>query len=237
MPVHIMANEGDIAENVIVVGDPLRAKMLSQLLDNPILVNENRCLLTYTGKWHGSDVTIATHGVGAPSAAIVFEELAQLGAKNIVRLGTAGGVGDLVEVGSIVIGDSVSTYLGGCGLAQYFDGYIPPLAPSYTLLYKVIDVFNKNSNRYMVGAVFCSDAFYAETPELENDLRRMGVLAIEMETGILYALARRNRLNALSILLVSNKLGSHEFLDKPRMEAMFKKIMPLTLEALTSRNE
>ncbi|MCE4600749.1 MAG: nucleoside phosphorylase [Desulfurococcales archaeon] len=233
MPVHIMAKEGDIAENVIVVGDPLRAKMLSQLLDNPSLVNENRCLLTYTGKWRGNNVTIATHGVGAPSAAIVFEELAQLGARNIVRLGTAGGVGDAVEVGSIVVGDSVSTYLGGCSLAQYFGRYIPPLAPSHTLLHKIIDIFNKHDIKYLVGSVFCSDAFYAETPELEGDLRRMGVLAIEMETGILYALARKNRLNALSILLVSNKLGSHEFLDKQRMEAVFKKIASLTLEALT----
>ncbi|MEM4732552.1 MAG: nucleoside phosphorylase, partial [Desulfurococcaceae archaeon] len=92
MPVHIKASKEDIAGNVIAGGDPYRVELLKQLLEDARVVNTHRGLLVTTGYYKGTKVTIATHGIGAPSAAIVFEELAQLGAKRIVRLGTAGGI-------------------------------------------------------------------------------------------------------------------------------------------------
>ncbi len=90
MPIHLRVSPGDIAERVVIVGDPERARQLSGLLVGARLVNENRGLMTYTGRYNGIDITVATHGIGAPSAAIVIEELISMGARLIVRLGTTG---------------------------------------------------------------------------------------------------------------------------------------------------
>ena len=234
MPVHILSKRDEIAKHVIVVGDPLRAKNLSTLLESPKLVNENRCLLTYTGKWRGEPITIATHGVGAPSAAIVFEELALLGARNIVRLGTAGSIDDNLELGSVVIADSTPMYVGGCSTRQYFGDYIPPLSPSFDLLLRVRRVFERHQVKHKLGPVFCSDAFYAETPYLKKDLEKMKVLAVEMEAGILYALGKVRGFNALAILIISNRVGSHEFLDNSYLNRKFEEIVPLVFDALIS---
>ncbi|TRM80208.1 5'-methylthioadenosine phosphorylase, partial [Sulfolobus sp. D5] len=89
-PVHILAKKGEISEKVLIAGDPGRVKLLSTLLKDVKLVNENRGFLVYTGKYNDENVSIATHGIGGPSIAIVLEELAMLGANTFVRYGTAG---------------------------------------------------------------------------------------------------------------------------------------------------
>ncbi|MEM0231607.1 MAG: hypothetical protein QXG78_00655, partial [Candidatus Methanomethyliaceae archaeon] len=111
---HIKCSKEDIAERVIVCGDPVRVKKIAEFLDKPKLVNENRCLLTFTGEYKGIAITISTTGMGAPSAAIVMEELASLGVKFVIRVGTTGGV--KLEVGDIVI-PTIAIPLDGTTLA------------------------------------------------------------------------------------------------------------------------
>ncbi|MFP3160986.1 MAG: nucleoside phosphorylase, partial [Vulcanisaeta sp.] len=103
MPIHIRAGEGDVAERVVIVGDPARARQLSGLLTDVKVVNENRGFITYTGMYEGVRVSVAVHGVGAPSAAIVIEELIKLGAKLIIRLGTTGALRSEIGIGDVIV--------------------------------------------------------------------------------------------------------------------------------------
>jgi len=228
---HIIVKPGDIAESVVAVGDPGRATLLSQLLDDPRLVNDNRGLLVYTGEWRGRKITIATHGMGAPSAAIVFEELVKSGARRIVRLGTAGGVGSKVTPGTVVVADSASALIGGCGLGQYFNGFIPPMSPSIDLTTKLVEKIRELETVH-VGPVFCSDAFYSEDERLAGKLEEMGVIAIEMETAILYALGKARGFEASSVLIVTNRIGSTEFIDKETLTRKVKGIAPAIFDSL-----
>ncbi|MEM1858498.1 MAG: nucleoside phosphorylase, partial [Desulfurococcaceae archaeon] len=122
MPIHIKASKGDIAKNVIACGDPGRVDLLSSLLDDAKVVNTHRGLKVTTGLYKGTSVTVATHGIGGPSAAIVFEELHQLGARRIVRLGTAGGVRRDTKIGDVIVATAASYHVGGCTLGQYMPG-------------------------------------------------------------------------------------------------------------------
>lgn len=126
MPIHLRVNPGgDIAERVVIVGDPERARQLSELLVGARLVNENRGLITYTGKYNGVDITVATHGIGAPpSAAIVIEELISMGARFIVRLGTAGGaLRREIGIGDVVVPTGSAYNYGGI-YTQYLGSFI-----------------------------------------------------------------------------------------------------------------
>ena len=205
-PFHIKAKPGDIAENVIAVGDPGRVKILGELLDNYRIVNEHRGLLTITGEYKGVQVTIATHGMGCPSAAIVFEELGMLGAKKIVRLGTAGGMREDLEIGDIVVATGAAYTCGGCGLGQYYTGYCAPTAPDPILTYKIIEELSKKRIRFHTGPVFSSDAFYAEDPEFARKWCEKGVIAVEMEAAILFALGWMRKWKTAAVLVISDNL-------------------------------
>ena len=232
MPVHIRARREDIARAVLAVGDPGRARRLSRLLDNPRLVNEYRCLLVYTGEWRGEPVTIATHGVGAGSASIVFEELIQLGAERIVRLGTAGGVRGSLEPGTVVIADSASSFPGGCGLAQYAPGLVPALAPDPLLTARLYEELRAGGFEPVVGTVHCSDAFYAEDRDLGDRLARLGAVAIEMEAAPLFLISRMRGVKAGAVFIVSNIIGSREFLGDEELGRKVDAVAPAILDVL-----
>ncbi len=230
MPVHIRAHPGDISDSVVAVGDPGRAKLLSSMLEDAVLVNDFRCLLTYTGNWKGKKITIATHGVGSGSAGIVFEELYQLGAKKIVRLGTAGGV--TVEPGKVIVADSASAFPTGCGTGQYAPGIIPPLVPDIKLTMRIYESLNNAGFNPILGTVHCSDAFYAETQDLTTILQRLNVKAIEMELANLFLISRIRGFSSAGVVLVSNKLGSRDFLDTELMEEMFRRIAAIIFDII-----
>ena len=205
-PFHILAKRGDIAENTIVVGDPGRAKLLSGLLESPRLVNENRGLLTYTGKYKGVRITIATHGMGCPSAAIVFEELGMLGAKRFVRLGTAGGLKPELGIGEVVVASSALYTDGGCGLGQYYPGVCAPTAPHPVLTARIVEELERRGIKYFLGPVYSSDAFYAEGPEFAKKWGEQGVLAVEMEAASLFSLGWMRGWETAAVLVISDNL-------------------------------
>jgi 5'-methylthioadenosine phosphorylase len=204
-PQHIKAKKDDIAEKVVISGDPARVAQLSGILKRRKLVNENRGFLTYTGKYGGTRFTVACHGVGGPSAAIVVEELIMLGAKAIVRLGTCGGLLKSMKVGDLVIATSAG-YKGGT-LDYYFKEQRVTPQPDAGLTELLTNSAKKEGVRYYAGPVFSTDAFYTEYPDFVGRSARRGYAAVEMECATLFGLGMLRGVKTACILLVSDNLS------------------------------
>jgi len=234
LPIHIKALPGDVATRVLVTGDPGRSTVMArELLEDYRLINDNRGLLAYTGFFNGVEVTIATHGIGGPSALIVFEELASLGARYIVRLGTAGSLSKSINIGDVVVASAASCMHGGCGLGQYYGGVTPPAAPDPALVNTLYMSVSKRLATHM-GPVFSSDSFYAEDEVLANRLSRLGFIAIEMEVAPLYALSWLRGFRAAALLVISNSLVDEREREHRDLSNVVLEAGRAGLEALTS---
>ncbi len=205
-PVIIRARKEDVAKRVIVCGDPARVEQAASLLENPRLVNSNRGLLIYTGTYKGVPVSIATHGIGGPSSAIVVEELAMLGAKVFIRLGTCGAMVRGLGIGDIVIPIGAAYNQGGLFYQYIKENICLATAPNYEVLSRIVDEVSKSGVKYVIGPVVSSDAFYAEDPEFVRKWTSRGVIAVEMECATIFALSSMRGLKAGALLLVSDSL-------------------------------
>ena len=233
MPIHLKVGPGDVAERVIAVGDPARARLIASMLDGARLVNEHRGFITFTGRYGGVDVTVATHGIGGPSAAIVFEELWQSGAKLIVRLGTAGSLRRDVGLGDVVVPNGAGYNVGGL-YGQYIGHSIAyPAVPDYGLLRAITESLERAGVAYRVGPVYSSDAFYAE----EDLASRLGgqFLAVEMECATLFILSMLRGFRAAATLVISNSLLERgRFLSAEELEPTVRRVAKALLEALAT---
>ncbi|ADN50504.1 purine-nucleoside phosphorylase [Vulcanisaeta distributa] len=234
MPIHLRVNPGDIAKRVIIVGDPERAKQLSELLVDARLVNDNRGLITYTGKYNNVDITVATHGIGAPSAAIVIEELISMGARFIIRLGTTGALRREIGLGDVIVPTGSAYNYGGI-YTQYLGGFVVyPAVPDYHLMSELIRSLETAGLKPWVGPVYSSDAFYAEE-DLVNVLGSRGFLGVEMETAILFLLGLIRNVKAAAVLIVSNNLTegrAGRFLTASELRDVVLKVGKAVLNAL-----
>ncbi|MDM7274575.1 MAG: purine-nucleoside phosphorylase [Thermoprotei archaeon] len=211
-PVHLReARLGDVAPRVIVSGDPSRVDYLAGLLEGARLINAYRGLRVYTGSFKGAAYTIASHGIGAPSASIVVEELIMLGAKAIVRLGTCGSLKAEVKLGDIVIPTVAAHYSGGLYYQYMGEHACPPAAPTFDVLKELVDEASSRKARFHLGPIVSSDAFYAEDPGLARRWGERGVLAVEMECSALFTLGHMRGVKTGAILVVSDTLidGGH----------------------------
>jgi len=202
-PLHILAKPEDIAKRVIVAGDPARVEQLSKYLEGPKLVNKNRGYLTYTGTYEDVRVTVATHGIGGPSASIVFEELKMLGAKLIVRLGTCGGMVKGQKVGDYVI-PTGAAYLPGGTVGTYVPGACMPAVPSFDVLKALVESVEQKGLKYYVGPVISADAFYIEDPDFVKKWVSRGIIAVEMECATLFTLGLLRGFKTGALLIVSD---------------------------------
>ncbi|MDH5807020.1 MAG: nucleoside phosphorylase [Candidatus Methanomethylicaceae archaeon] len=217
---HIKCSKEDIAERVIVCGDPVRVKKIAEFLDRPKLVNENRCLLTFTGEYKGIAITISTTGMGAPSAAIVMEELASLGVKFVIRVGTTGGV--KLEVGDIVI-PTIAIPLDGTTLAYSRKYQLDTHADV-----ELIELLKENLRncKFYTGPICTCDTFY-----LNENVE--GVLSYDMESSIIFALGKIRGYRAASILVVNGKaFGNMRIVDNEEVKKSMEKCIIAALEAL-----
>lgn len=233
MPIHITANRGDIAERVVVVGDPARARQLKGLLQDARLVNENRGFLTYTGKYNGVDITVATHGIGAPSLAIVVEELYSLGARFIVRLGTVGSLRGDINLRDIIVPTAAGYNQGGI-YQQYVGnlGISYPAVPDLELTNTILSELKNEGVKVHLGIVYSSDAFYAESGIVDL-LRSRGFIGIEMECAALFILGNIRGFKAAAALIVSNKLTEQSpFLGSPELQETVIRVGKAILNAL-----
>jgi len=204
LPAHLRMKPKDISPVVVSAGDPARVEQLATLLREPKLVNSNRGFITYTGYYRSKRLTVATHGIGGPSSAIVFEELRTLGAKTIVRLGTAGGMARDLRVGDLVVPTGAA--YGEGSLRMYVpDGFLPA-TPDLGLTMAILDQCRAEGARHRGGVVFSSDAFYAEDPTFIEKWTRRGVVAVEMECATLFTLGLLRGFRTASLLVVSDSL-------------------------------
>lgn len=200
---HNNAKKGDIAETVIMPGDPLRAKFIAEnYLENPVCYNEVRGMFGYTGTYKGVRISVQGSGMGMPSMGIYSWELfTEYDVKNIIRTGTAGAISDNVNLRDIIIAMSAST--NSAYASQYrLTGTYAPTA-SWEILSQAVEISRQKNISYHVGNIFSSDTFYDDSDSLEQ-WQKMGVLGIEMETAALYMNAARTDKNALCILTVSD---------------------------------
>lgn len=202
---HNAAKEGEIAETVIMSGDPLRAKFMAEhFLDNPVCFNTVRNMLGYTGTYQGKRVSVMGHGMGMPSIGIYTYELYHFyGVKQIIRVGTAGCIQKGIHIGDIILAQGACTdsnYLHQYGLP----GTYAPIA-DYDLLSRAVDKCKEMGVNYQVGNVLSSDIFYDDNKEW-HQWQKMGVLALEMESAALYANAAKAGKKALALFTVSDNL-------------------------------
>ncbi|WP_448579099.1 purine-nucleoside phosphorylase [Thermosphaera sp.] len=234
LPHIVSAKPEDISKNVIAVGDPGRVELLATLLENPKVVNKHRGLIVVTGYYKNAKVTIATHGMGCPSANIVFEELGILGAKRIVRLGTAGGLHESVRIGDVVVATGAMYVNGGCGLGQYMPGYCGASSPDPVLTYRIIKELEESGVPFKKGPLFTSDAFYAESPEMASRLSKYGALAVEMEAAGLFTLGWMRGWETGCVVVVSNvlhgKAPNTVFLTTAELADKFSKTTQVLME-------
>jgi purine-nucleoside phosphorylase len=229
MPVHIRAEAGDVAPVVLLPGDPGRTKRVADQLQDARCYNEFRGLVGYTGRYRGAAVSVQTTGMGAPSAAIVVEELAMLGAKTVIRIGTCGGAGVGVEPGDLVIATAAcpldgttKQYVGG-------DEYAP--AASYSVVTALVSAALLSGARHHVGLVATEDALYAVAPEWTETWAARAVLAQEMEASAVFTVAALRGLEAGCILTASNSAGTHERLPDDHLEPAIDRMIAVALEA------
>lgn len=190
-----------LAERVLLPGDPGRALRLAQsLLDQPKMFNHNRGLWGYTGRAaDGEPLTIQSTGMGGPSAAIVIAELAELGARTLIRVGTCGALRDSLDLGELLVASEALT-ADGTSRALSASDRVAPTPEVFEQLVRCAGDAGRT------GPVVSSDLFYDSPPGDEDAWRERGALAVEMETATLFALAARRGLRAGSVLIVSDVL-------------------------------
>ncbi|MGB9785660.1 MAG: purine-nucleoside phosphorylase [Infirmifilum uzonense] len=226
-----MAKPGDIAERVVVSGDPQRVERASKLLENPRVVNTHRGYLVVTGKYKGTEVTLATHGIGAPSAAIVFEELVMLGAKVIIRAGTCGAIRKEAGLGTLAIIEA-SAYTPGGTLGMYFPGVSYPAYATPEVVLELENAAKRLNTPYFRGVALSHDAFHM-VERKAHEWAQLGIDFLEMESAILYALARLRGFKAGAVALVVDNMSTGQELTENKTQLELSMIKTV-LEAITS---
>jgi len=225
---HIEAKAGDFAKTVLMPGDPLRAKFIAETyLEQAHCINQVRGMLAYTGTYKGKEVSVMGSGMGMPSIGIYSYELFNFyDVDQIIRVGSAGGIQEDVNVMDVVIG------MGASVVSSYPDqfgcpGHLAPLA-DYHLLSSAVDCAKALGAEVKVGNILSEDAFYSERSK--DCFKKMGVLAVEMESGALYLNAAKAGKKALCILTISDHLYRSEELSSKQRQEGFGKMIEIALE-------
>lgn len=231
MTVHIGAQPGQIAETVLMPGDPLRAEWAANtFLDNPVCVNRVRGMLGFTGTWQGHPVTIHGSGMGMPSLSIYANELIrEYGAKTLIRIGSAGAMQDKVKLRDVILAMTASS-LSTPSIGIFRELNFAPCA-DFELLNAAVASAKGMGATYHVGGIYSADVFYDERPDLNEIMTRHGILGVEMEAAELYNLAARHGVRALAVLTVSDHLLRHEALPSEDRQSSFGDMVQIALEA------
>ncbi|ETT80901.1 purine-nucleoside phosphorylase [Viridibacillus sp. FSL R5-0477] len=230
MSIHINAKQGDIADIVLLPGDPLRAKYIAETyLEDVIPYNEVRNMLGFTGTYKGKRVSVQGTGMGVPSISIYVNELMQeYGVQKLIRVGTCGAIQKDVKVRDVIIAQSASTDSKMNEII--FNGLDFAPTGDFDLLLKAYNAGKEAGLNLKVGNIFTADMFYSEENQNEK-LARYGVLAIEMESAALYTLAAKYGRQALSILTVSDHIITGEVTTSEERQLTFNDMMVVALEA------
>ena len=227
---HISAKEGDFAKNVLMPGDPLRAKYIAETyLDDARLVTDVRNVLGYTGTYKGEPVSVMASGMGMPSIGIYSYELFKFyGVDTIIRIGSAGSISDRAVMKDIVIAMGASTT--SSWQEQYkLPGTFAPIC-DFGLLKSAVETADRLGTKVVVGNVLTEDAFYGEDPDYIAKWQAMGILALEMEAAALYMNAAKLGKKALAMFSISDEIMTDRHLSSDERQVGFGKMMELALE-------
>jgi len=231
---HIGANKGDIAETILLPGDPLRAKYIAEtFLENVVQYNNVRGMLGFTGTYKGKKVSVQGTGMGVPSIGIYAHELiAEFGVKNLIRIGTAGSYQENVKIRDVVLAMSASTDSAINKLRFNGADYAP--TANAEMLFKAHEIAKQKGLNVKVGNVFTSDTFYGDDPNAWKKWAKFGVLCVEMETAQLYTTAAKLGANALTLLTISDSFITHEVTSAEERQTTFNEMIEVALETAIS---
>lgn len=230
-------DKGKIAARAIIAGDPERVETLATLLEEPRKITSKRGFVTYTGGYNGEEVTIANHGIGAPSAAILIEELAAMGTRIFIRYGTTGTLDAGVGLGDFIVARSASHTPGGI-YKQYFTCKKARPAPDKALVRNIRNSFRKAGLKFHAGKIFSTDAFYAEDDAFVQKRQAKKEMAVDMETAMLYRLGSLKGLKSASVLIVSDIIaGEKKWLSKDEINTRVLEGARALLNSITSYKE
>ena len=231
MSLHIAAKQGEIADAILLPGDPLRAQFIAEtFFKDPVRYTAVRNMFGYTGTYKGKRVSVQGTGMGMPSISIYANELFRdYGVRKAIRVGTAGSIQEHVKIRDLVIAMSAST--DSAVNKVRFSGMDYAPTSSFSLLKKAYDAAIARSWTPHVGPVISSDSFYTEDPDQWRLWAKFGILAVEMEAAELLTLAAKYGREALAILTISDSLVTHEATTTEERQTTFTKMMEIALEA------
>ncbi len=235
MSVHIGAAPGEVAERVLLPGDPMRARWIAEtFLEDAVCYSAVRGMLGFTGRWQGVPVSVQGSGMGMPSASIYTHELlAQYGVRTVIRVGSCGALVDDLALRDVVaaIGSSTDSNMN----RVRFDGVVDyaPVA-DFGLLRTSVEVAERRGVAMRVGPILAADAFYTDRPDLYDSLADYGVLAVEMESAALYTIAARFRARALTLLTVSDLIKTGEHATSQERQETFGHMVEVALDTVVT---
>lgn len=236
--IHLHAEPGDYAPLVLLPGDPVRARRIAERFDGGIentrMVNENRGLHGWTGTYRGRPVSVQTSGMGTPSFSIVAEEVLRLGGKQLIRVGTCGGIAPGIRTGDVVIAVSSCPVDGATRTYLHGDPYAP--TADFSLTHALYHAAQEAGIPVWIGPVASVDVFYNPDPDYTTKWRERGVLAFEMEASALFYLAARAGVQAACMLTVSDVLSEEvlaeeTYLSPEDLSAAVDRMIEVTLTA------
>lgn len=232
MSVHIEAKKGEIAETVLLPGDPLRAKWIAEtFLKDAVCYNEVRGMLGYTGTYNGKRVSVQGTGMGIPSALIYCHELINdYGVKNLIRVGSAGSYQKNVNIRDIVIAMAASS-TSGMNNSRFINADYSPTA-DFELFMKAALYAKENNIPIKAGNVLSADEFYDDDYNSYKQWANFGVLCVEMEAAGLYTIAAKFKVKALAILTISDSLVTKERTTSNDRESTFNTMIEIALSTL-----
>ena len=230
MSIHIGAKKEDIASTVLLPGDPLRAKNIAEnFLTDAIRYNQVRGMYGYTGTYKGKRISVQGTGMGIPSISIYLNELiTSYKAKNLIRIGSCGSMQADIKIRDVILAMSASTNSHINKIRFNGMDYAP--TANYNLLKRAHDIALEKNISVKIGSVLTSDTFYQDDPNSWKHWANYGVLAVEMETAVLYTLAAKFKVNALSILTVSDSLVTREETTSEERQKTFNQMVEVALE-------
>lgn len=230
MSLHIAASKGQIAESVLLPGDPLRAQYIAEnFLEEPVRYTDIRNMYGFTGRYKGVPVSVQGSGMGMPSMGIYsWELITEYGVQNLIRIGTAGAFTDELELGDVFLPLAASTDSNYQHAFEVPGQYSP--SASWELIKKVYAASNETGIEFKAGNVVTCDVFY-EFGDWWKKWAKMGVKAVEMETAALYMNAAYNNVNALSIISISDNFVTGAKSTVEERQNSFTNMMKLALEA------
>lgn len=234
MSVHIEAKPGEIADKILLPGDPLRAKYVAEtFLENPVCYNNVRGMLGYTGTYKGQRVSVMGTGMGMPSCTIYAHELVtEYGVKRLIRVGTCGGLQKDVHVRDLILAQGAAT--SSSMIEKNFQVFHYPPICDFDLLLKAYEVAQAKGFTTHVGNVLSEDSFYKDDLEETMMLADLGVLGVEMEAAALYYLAAKYHVQALAVLTVSDHIITGEETTSEERQSTFNEMMEVGLEVAVS---